>query len=71
MAVYKTYLAYSGGRTMLILVVFFMTCWQADRMYTDLYLSEWTEQSAKEQQEKRTYNIVMYSVASFTVNLFV
>lgn len=70
-SVYKTYIGYSGGACMVSLVVFFMLCWQADRMYTDLFLSEWTDQSAEEQQEKMVSNILIYSIGSFTVNLFI
>lgn len=70
-SVYKTYIEYSGGSLMFVLVVFFMICWQADRMYTDLYLSEWTDQSHKEQKSKMIENILIYSFASFTVNLFI
>lgn len=71
MGVYKTYMDYAGGWFMLILVIIFMLCWQADRMYTDLYLSEWTDQSAEEQKEYMVTNIVIYSLASFSVNLFI
>lgn len=39
-SVYKTYFQYSGGITVVILIIFFMLCWMADRMYTDLFLSE-------------------------------
>ena len=70
-SVYKTYINYSGGSWMLFLVIFFMLCWQADRMYTDLFLSEWTEQSYREQQDNRVKNILIYSLASFSVNLFI
>ena len=71
LSVYKTYMNYAGGWIMVVLVVFFMLCWQADRMYTDLYLSEWTNQNEKEQKDYMVENIVIYSVASFSVNLFI
>jgi len=70
-SVYKTYFEYSGGIKVVILVIFFMLCWQADRMYTDLYLSEWTNQTGKEQEENQTKNILIYSIGSFSVNLFI
>lgn len=70
-SVYKTYIDYSGGTWMVFLVVFFMICWQADRMYTDLFLSDWTEQSYQEQQDNRVQNILIYSLGSFSVNLFI
>jgi ATP-binding cassette subfamily C (CFTR/MRP) protein 1 len=70
-SVYKTYIEYNGGSIMFYLVLFFMLCWQADRMYTDLYLSEWTDQSKSEQKNKMLENILIYSIASFTVNLFI
>ena len=57
LSVYKTYINYSGGITTVLLILFFMICWQADRTYTDLYLSEWTNQTAEEQKENKAQNI--------------
>ena len=71
LSVYKTYIGYSGGLWMVFWVVFFMLCWQGDRMYTDLFLSEWTDQSPEQQRKDMVSNIVIYSVASFSVNLFI
>ena len=42
---YKTFFGYMGGMKVVILTIFFMLCWQADRMYADLFLGEWTEES--------------------------
>jgi ABC-type multidrug transport system fused ATPase/permease subunit len=70
-SVYKTYLSYSGGGKVFFLVILFMTFWQIDRMYTDLYLSEWTDQSVEEQKENLWENVIIYSIGSLSVNLFI
>lgn len=71
LSVYLTYAMYAGGWTVIFLGVLFMVLWQVDRMYTDIYLADWTDQSAKEQDRKMVQNIVIYSVGSFFINIFI
>jgi len=71
LSVYKTYFDYAGGWKTIALVVFFMSCWVADRMFSDLYLGRWTEQSQEEQERNYVRNILIFSIAGFSVNFFV
>jgi ABC-type multidrug transport system fused ATPase/permease subunit len=69
--VYSTYVKYSGGWLVVFFAFIFMMLWMADRMYTDIFLSEWTDASSQEQEENFTYYVVFYSLAAFSVNLFI
>jgi ABC-type multidrug transport system fused ATPase/permease subunit len=69
--VYKDYYHYMGGCTTVLAILVSMLCWQGLRMYADIYLSEWSEQSPKEQEEKMLINNLTYAIASFALNLFV
>ena len=58
--VYKTYYFYAGGLIVIVLTVFAMFLWQSAQMITNIYLAEWTNQSASEQRQKQTENILIY-----------
>ncbi len=69
--VYKTYIKYSGGWLIALIAIFFMFCWMADRIYADIFLSSWTDASADEQNDRKAYFITLFTVLSFSVNLFI
>jgi ABC-type multidrug transport system fused ATPase/permease subunit len=68
--IYKTYIEYSGGWVKVFLACFLMILWMLDKMYSDILLSEWTDGSSKDQEENQTYYIVLYSITTFSINLF-
>ncbi|CAG9324418.1 unnamed protein product [Blepharisma stoltei] len=69
--VYKTYYSYAGGWVTFAVVLGIMVFWQATRMYSDIFLSEWTNEDEEEQRENVTYNVIVYTTVSSLINVFI
>lgn len=39
-------------------------------MYSDIFLSEWTDEDSDDQQNNLKYNIIIYSIITSTINIF-
>ena len=71
LSVYKTYYNYAGGMTVILLGLLTMSLWQADRMGTDIFLAEWTDESESEQRRNLMFNILVFTVGSMSINVFI
>ena len=71
LSVYMTYLKYAGGGIVIFLGILSMVLWQVDRMYTDIYLADWTDQSKKEQKRNLVKNITIFTIGSVGINIFI
>lgn len=54
--VYYKYILYMGGLCMFLFILLNMTCWQGLKLFSDLYLAEWT----KKQNEDRNIDNLEY-----------
>jgi ABC-type multidrug transport system fused ATPase/permease subunit len=69
--VYKTYMRYLGGPKVIIGILVAMLGWQANRMYVDIYLSDWTDDSEAKQDRMLKEHLIVFNVLSATVNIFI
>jgi ABC-type multidrug transport system fused ATPase/permease subunit len=69
--VYKTYTRYLGGYKIILGIVSAMVCWQVNRMYADIYLSDWTDDSEAQQDQMLEEHLIIFNIATLTVNIFV
>ena len=69
-SVYKTYFEYMGGWKTLGMLMAIMVCWGVQRMYSDLFLANWTQQSAEYQRTHLTRNITIFTLATSTIVFF-
>ncbi|OMJ71617.1 hypothetical protein SteCoe_30111 [Stentor coeruleus] len=68
--VYKNYYKNAGGFFIIFIGLLTMIAWQADRIFIDLYLANWTNQSSSEQDAKRLQNILIFVIGCLGISIF-